>query len=134
VSGFSGGAIGSTSPFGGDDEGSNPSPRARAENEAPALGGSASMVAPVKPAPLYSSNILPAPCRACGGPSWLQDDLGAVHPCCVLMWTKATGCISCKASATLNKEHRRRHLTKANSPASLLSHTKGEAPLTERES
>lgn len=54
----------------------------------------------------YSKNILPAPCRGCGGPSWLSDDLGAVHPCCEL---NGQPCVGCKASEMSNREWRRRH-------------------------
>lgn len=51
---------------------------------------------------------LPAPCRQCGGPSWLADELGSVHPCCELTWGPG-GCVGCRASAMLNEQQRRRH-------------------------
>lgn len=60
---------------------------------------------------------LPSPCRLCGGPTWLQDDEGSLHPCCEL--SRRSGatvdvdgllvCPSCKASEKLNREQRRRH-------------------------
>ena len=77
----------------------------------------------------FVSNILPAPCRACGGPSWLTDDIGSVHPCCRLSWTEITGCLSCRASDKLNKEHRRRELTGRLKVSKVISSTKGELPL-----
>lgn len=63
----------------------------------------------VAPTPHYLSTSLPAPCRKCGGPSWKADELGAVHPCCELMWTEESGCVSCRESERLNREWRRRH-------------------------
>lgn len=60
---------------------------------------------------------LPAPCRLCGGPSWLQDAEGSIHPCCELSARSgakldADGlliCPACRASEVLNREQRRRH-------------------------
>lgn len=79
--------------------------------EARPLGyvGPTPLVEPISPGPRYLSTALPAPCRKCGGPSWLSDDSGAIHPCCELMWTQETGCLSCRASEMLNREQRRRH-------------------------
>lgn len=56
----------------------------------------------------YSNTEFPAPCRACGGPSWKEDDIGPVHPCCADMWEEGIGCLSCRASEMLNREQRRR--------------------------
>ena len=75
-----------TPPFGGGVEGSTPSRRA-----------------------------LPRPCRHCGGPTWREDEEGAVHPCCEL-WrnkgkTDAEGlliCPACRESERLNREQRNR--------------------------
>ena len=83
------GEIGITTLFGSVVPASNAGPRAR-----------------------FVSAILPAPCRLCGGPTWLTDDLGAIHPCCELMWTDAGGCLSCRTSEHLNRQHRQRKLTK----------------------
>jgi hypothetical protein len=75
----------STSPFDGEVEGSSPSPRT------------------------YNSTSLPAPCRRCGGPSWLADEDGAIHPCCELHRAgKGRPCLACKSSEMLNREQRRR--------------------------
>lgn len=57
----------------------------------------------------YLSTLLPAPCRKCGGPSWMTDEEGAVHPCCEFMWTERDGCVSCRESEKLNREWRRRY-------------------------
>lgn len=62
---------------------------------------------PANPGPPYLSTLLPAPCRNCHGPSWLADELGAVHPCCQMHG--AGECPSCRASEMLNREQRRRH-------------------------
>lgn len=51
---------------------------------------------------------IPAPCSDCGGPTWMQDELGAVHPCCRLWADKSTSCPACAASAGLNKNHQSR--------------------------
>jgi hypothetical protein len=55
--------------------------------------------------PGASQLIVPAPCRLCHGPTWMQDELGAVHPCCAL---NGGECLACWASEALNREHRRR--------------------------
>lgn len=73
-----------TSPFGGEVEGSTPSRRAA-----------------------FISQLIPAPCRLCGGPSYLTDDLGAIHACCQLNWD-GRRCVACDTSESLNREHRRR--------------------------
>lgn len=60
----------------------------------------------------YLNCSFPTPCRVCGGPSWKEDQEGAVHPCCAL---HGDNCLACKASTTLNREQRRRksrHLPK----------------------
>lgn len=101
---ISGGAIGSTSPFGGENEGSNPSPRASVPDLA-LYGDEPARDSGDRRRSTYSSSTLPAPCRACGGPSWLEDELGAIHPCCQLHGQE---CPACKASETLNREQRRR--------------------------
>ena len=67
--------------------------------------------------PLYSPAALPAPCRLCGGPTWLADDEGSIHPCCELSRGQGAvvdaegllSCPACKASEKLNQEQRRRH-------------------------
>ena len=126
-----------TSPFGGEVGGSTPPGRAVGEGvrgslsrvadpprqlrsgEARPTGyvGSASEVAPEKPGPHYLNCLLPSPCRLCGGPTWLQDELGSIHPCCEL-WKRSGGsvdsdgllvCPGCRASEKLNREQRRRH-------------------------
>ena len=51
--------------------------------------------------------IVPAPCRLCAGPSYLTDELGAIHGCCQLMWD-GRRCLACDTSEALNREHRRR--------------------------
>lgn len=57
----------------------------------------------------FVSVSLPAPCRRCGGPSWLSDDLGAIHPCCELHGAgEGKPCPACKSSEQLNREQRRR--------------------------
>ena len=69
------------------------------------------------PSPVYVNNPLPAPCRLCGGPTWLADDEGSIHPCCELSRGQgavvdAEGllvCPACKASEVINREWRRRH-------------------------
>lgn len=101
-------SIGRTGVFGASDPRSSRGPRASGEVRPLGYVESAPLVEPVKLGHRYISNPLPAPCRHCGGPSWLSDDLGAIHPCCELMWTEASGCLSCRASETLNREQRRR--------------------------
>ena len=71
-------SIGRTAGFGPADEGSTPSSRTMA---------------------------VCAPCRLCHGPTWMADELGAVHPCCQL---NGEECIGCRASESLNREQRRR--------------------------
>lgn len=66
----------------------------------------APLVVSENPGPRYSSSAFPGPCRLCGGPAWMQDELGSVHPCCQL-WNRGD-CPACKASESLNREHRRR--------------------------
>ena len=124
--------MGSTLGFGPGDEGSNPSPRASAPDLA-LYGDEPAGERVDRRRSTYSSNFLPAPCHFCGGPSWLADETGAVHPCCVLEWRRTGGCLACQTSDRLNKDHRRRVLTGQNRNASLSPHTKGEPPLTESE-
>ena len=65
----------------------------------------------------FTSQSLPSPCRLCGGPTWLADELGSLHPCCELSRGQgavvdAEGllvCPACKASEVINREWRRRH-------------------------
>jgi hypothetical protein len=38
------------------------------------------------------------PCRRCGRPSWLEDENGAVHPCCKF-WMGEEGHRRCDACA-----------------------------------
>ncbi len=65
----------------------------------------------------FNSVLLPAPCRLCGGPTWLTDELGAIHPCCELSGRRTAegewgGCLSCRTSEQLNRNFRERKLTK----------------------
>ena len=102
------GVIGNTADFGSVVEGSSPSPRASVPDLA-LYGDESAGAVTLRRRGTYSSIILPAPCRKCGGPSWKADDEGSIHPCCELMWTEAGGCLSCRTSEVLNREHRRRH-------------------------
>ena len=72
----------------------------------------------------YSDSEFPAPCRACGGPTWKRDDEGAVHPCCEL---HGIPCPACVASESLNREQARRRLTKKKRNGKLIS--EGDVPL-----
>lgn len=85
-------------------------PRIEVSGEARLLGyaGKASLVASEKPGPRYLSNSLPSPCRLCGGPTWLADDEGGIHPCCELSWD-GNRCVACDASEALNRSHRNRN-------------------------
>jgi hypothetical protein len=47
--------------------------------------------------------VIPAakgPCRICGDPSWMADESGPAHPCCVLHAKEHPGqpCIACATS------------------------------------
>lgn len=74
-------------------------------------------------------NLFPAPCRGCGGPSWLSDDSGAIHPCCEL---NGQPCVGCVTSETLNQRHRdrtKKKLTREINSASVSLTPNGEVPL-----
>jgi hypothetical protein len=50
-----------------------------------------------------------SPCRVCGDPAWLSDDVNAVHPCCAL-WVEIEGqdyCVACKAARALRRQRDR---------------------------
>ena len=100
------GAIGSTGVFGASDLGSSPSPRASHAESAPLASLGTSVDGVVSRAVGVTQLIVPGPCRLCGGPTWMQDELGSVHPCCQL-WNRGD-CPACKASEALNREQRRR--------------------------
>jgi hypothetical protein len=47
--------------------------------------------------------VKPEPCRLCGEPTYLADERGPVHPCCVI-WFEQFGrpyCRGCRASREL---------------------------------
>jgi hypothetical protein len=115
--GIRGSVIGNTGDFDSPDPRSSRGPGASEESEALASGKLVPLVAPLRLAPRFNSTVLPVPCRLCGGPTWLSDDSGAIHPCCEL-WSRSGGrvddygllvCVACETGAGLNREQRRRH-------------------------
>jgi hypothetical protein len=49
-----------------------------------------------------------APCRVCGEPAWLADDVGPIHPCCH-WWVEIEGrsyCVACRAAKALREQRR----------------------------
>lgn len=65
----------------------------------------------------YRNSFFPAPCRGCGGPAWMTDEEGAIHPCCQI---HGQPCPACHASARLNREQRRRGYHPSRLPIHLL--------------